>query len=54
MNREQAVLHAVNNNGGGSAMKVYEEPKLEVQEFTVEDVITESMGEIILPDEEIE
>ncbi len=29
-------------------MKTYEEPKLEVQEFSVEDVITES--ELITPD----
>ena len=31
-------------------MKVYEEPKLEVQAFTVEDVITES-NEILTPEE---
>ena len=35
-------------------MKVYEEPKLEVQAFSVEDVITASTGEIITPDEEIQ
>jgi hypothetical protein len=31
-------------------MKVYEEPKLEVQAFSVEDVITES-NEILTPEE---
>lgn len=33
-------------------MKVYEEPKLEVQVFTVEDVITHS-NDIVLPEETI-
>ena len=34
-------------------MRVYEEPKLEVQAFSVEDVITASSSETITPDEEI-
>ena len=33
-------------------MKVYEEPKLEVQAFSVEDVITESQ-DIVLPEEPV-
>ena len=33
-------------------MKVYEEPKLEVQAFSVEDVITESQ-DILLPEEPV-
>ena len=31
-------------------MRTYEEPKLEVQMFSIEDVITESSDEIIGPD----
>ena len=33
-------------------MRVYEEPKLEVQAFSVEDVITESQ-DIVLPEEPV-
>ena len=34
-------------------MKLYEEPKLEVQAFTVEDVITDSDNGIGLPEEDM-
>ena len=47
------LFHKITNEMEEEVMRKYEEPKLEVQAFSVEDVITASSGEIITPDEEI-